>query len=99
MSCGSVSQSSRAAHETYAIKNMPLVVAKRLNIRGFIVFDPEMGPKYWEEHQKNMQKWIKDGEIVVKMSVTDGIDKSAEALVGMLKGENFGKAVLKIADL
>jgi NADPH-dependent curcumin reductase CurA len=78
---------------------MPLVVGKRLNIRGFIVFDPDMGPKYREEHQKNLQKWIKNGEIVVKLSVTDGIDKSAEGLTGMLKGENFGKAVLKVADL
>jgi NADPH-dependent curcumin reductase CurA len=78
---------------------MPYVVGKRLNIRGFLVFDPDMGPKYNEEHQKNMQKWIKDGSITVKMSVTDGIDNAAEGLVGMLKGENFGKAVLTIAEL
>ena len=78
---------------------MPLVVGKRLTIRGFIVFDPDMGPKYKDDHQKNMQRWIKDGSLTVKMSVTDGIDHAAEGLVGMLKGENFGKAVLKIADL
>jgi NADPH-dependent curcumin reductase CurA len=78
---------------------MPLVVGKRLTIRGFIVFDPDMGPKYKDEHQKNMQQWIKDDSLTVKMSVTDGIDYAAEGLVGMLKGENFGKAVLKIADL
>jgi NADPH-dependent curcumin reductase CurA len=78
---------------------MPLVVGKRLTIRGFIVFDPDMGGKYYEEHQNNLQKWIKDGEIKIKMAVTDGIDSAAEGLVGMLKGENFGKAVLKIADL
>jgi NADPH-dependent curcumin reductase CurA len=78
---------------------MPLVVGKRLTIRGFLVFDADMGVKYNEEHQNNMQKWIKDGEIKIKMTVTDGIDRAAEGLVGMLKGENFGKAVLKIADL
>jgi len=78
---------------------MPLVVGKRLTIRGFLVFDADMGGKYSEEHQKNMQRWIKDGEIKVRMTVVDGIDKAAEGLVGMLKGENFGKAVLKIADL
>ena len=63
------------------------------------MFDADMGVKYNEKHQKNMQKWIKDGEIKIKMTVTDGIDRAAEGLVGMLKGENFGKAVLKIADL
>jgi NADPH-dependent curcumin reductase CurA len=78
---------------------MPFVVGKRLTIRGFIVYDPDMGPKYAEEHQRNMQKWIKDGEITVKMSETVGIERAAEGLVGMLKGENFGKAVLKVSDL
>lgn len=78
--------------------NMPLIVGKRLTIRGFIVFDPDMGPMYREEHQKNMQRWIKDGSITVKMSVTEGIENAAKGLVGMLKGDNFGKAILKIAD-
>ena len=78
---------------------MPLVVAKRLTIRGFLVYDKEFGPKYWAEHQKNAQQWIKEGSLVVKLSVTEGIDHAAEGLVGMLKGENFGKAVLTIADL
>ncbi|KAH8601069.1 hypothetical protein B0O99DRAFT_589152 [Bisporella sp. PMI_857] len=99
VSCGSVSQTSKVDGETYRIKNMPLVVGRRLTIRGFIVSDADMGPKYWKEHQENMQKWIKDGSLVVKVSITNGIDNAAAGLVGMLKGENFGKAVLKIADL
>jgi NADPH-dependent curcumin reductase CurA len=78
---------------------MPFVVRSRLTIRGFIVWDKDMGPKYLEEHQKNLQLWIKDGQIAVKSSITEGIDNAATGLVGMLKGENFGKAVLKIADL
>jgi NADPH-dependent curcumin reductase CurA len=78
---------------------MPLVVAKRLTIRGFVVFDADMGVKYHEEHRNNMQRWIKDGEIKIRTAVTDGIDNAAEGLVGMLKGDNFGKAVLKISGL
>jgi len=78
---------------------MPLVVGKRLTIRGFVVFDPDFGPKYREEHQKNLQRWIKDGSIKAQMSFTEGIDHAAEGLVGMLEGKNFGKAILKLADL
>lgn len=78
---------------------MQLVVSKRLTIRGFFVFDQDLGPNYQEEHQRNLQKWIKDEQIKVKMTVTEGIENAALGLVGMLKGENFGKAVLKIADL
>lgn len=99
VACGSVSQSSKRAEDVWGIKNFPLVVGKRLRIRGFIVFDADMGPKYTEEHQRYMQRWIKDGEIVVKMDVTEGIDNAAEGLLGMLTGANFGKAVLKVADI
>lgn len=78
---------------------MPQVVAKRLRIRGFIVYDADLGPKYTAEHQKNLQKWIKDGEVTVQQEVTEGMDNAAEGLVGMLRGDNFGKAVLQIAKL
>jgi len=60
---------------------MPLVVGKRITIRGFIVYDPDMGPKYSEEHQSNLQKWIKNGEITIKIDLTDGIDIDAEGYV------------------
>ena len=58
-----------------------------------------MGPKYAAEHQRNVQKWIHEGTFKARQSVTDGIDNAISGLLGMLKGENFGKAVLKIADL
>lgn len=94
-----MSQTSLLDDEKYKIANMPLVVPKRLTIRGFIVWDKDMGPKHFTEHQKNVQQWIKDGEIIVKTSITEGIDNAAQGFVEMLKGQNFGKAVLKIAEV
>ena len=85
--------------DRYGVKNLMNVVARRLTIRGFIVGDPDMGPKYAADHQKNVQKWISDGSFVAKQSITEGIDKSVDGFLGMLKGENFGKAVLTIAEL
>lgn len=32
-------------------------------------------------------------------SVTKGIDNSAEGFIGMLRGDNFGKAVMEIASM
>lgn len=58
-----------------------------------------MGPKYSEDHQKNVQKWINDGSFKAQQSVTKGIDNAAEGLIGMLQGKNFGKAVLEISGL
>lgn len=72
------------------------VVSKRITMRGFIVSDPDMGVKYAEDHQQKMQKWLADGSFPAKIHTTEGIDKAADGFIGMLKGENFGKAVLKI---
>lgn len=84
--------------ERYPIRNLFKTVAKRIKMQGFIVSDPNMGPLYTEEHQKNLQKWIHDGSFKIQMSETRGMDKAAEGFVGMLKGENFGKAVLVLED-
>ena len=58
-----------------------------------------MGPKYAVDHQKNVAKWISDGSFKAQQSVTKGIDNAVKGLLGMLKGENFGKAVLEIEEI
>ena len=58
-----------------------------------------MGPKYAKEHREKLQKWISDGSFKARLSVTKGIDNGIEGLLGLFKGENFGKAVLEIAHL
>ncbi|KAH8816042.1 hypothetical protein F5884DRAFT_895869 [Xylogone sp. PMI_703] len=98
VSCGNVSQTSLKPEDQYRYKNVQMMIPKRLTQRGFIVTDPEF-QAYAKEHQENMQKWIKNGEIAIKMSVTEGIDHAAEGLLGMLQGKNFGKAMLKLADI
>lgn len=45
--------------DRYGVKNLGLVVTKRLKMQGFIVGDPDMGPLYAADHQKNVQKWSK----------------------------------------
>ena len=58
-----------------------------------------VGPVYTKERDENIAKWLHDGSFKAKESVTDGIDNAPEGFVGMLEGKNFGKTVLKIADL
>ena len=85
--------------ELYGVKNLRDVVSKRLKMQGFIVYDPEMGPKYAIDHQKNVSKWISEGSFKAQQSVTVGIDNAIKGLLGMLKGGNFGKAVLQIEEM
>lgn len=75
------------------------VVSKRLKMQGFIVSDPDFGPKYHEDHQKTVAKWISEGTLKPVTDETVGIDNAVDGLLGMLTGNKFGKAYLKIADV
>lgn len=86
VACGMISQYNAKPGEAYGVKNLMQVVGKRLKIQGFIVGDENMGPKYKEEHQKNVQKWIHDGTFKVKMDETRGIDNAAEGLLAIYSG-------------
>ena len=85
--------------EVYGVKNLPNIVSKRIKMQGFIVGDPDMGPKHAVEHQKNVAKWIHEGTFKAQQSVTVGMDDAVKGLLGMLRGENFGKAVLQVEEM
>ena len=91
-----VSQYNKPPQEQYPVKNLTAMVRSRIKMQGFMVADPEMGPKYAEEHRENIMKWLAEGSLRAKIDVTDGMENAAEGFVGMLEGKNFGKAVLKV---
>ncbi|TPX13532.1 uncharacterized protein E0L32_006003 [Thyridium curvatum] len=94
--CGMISDYNTPPEKRYGIKNLHMAIARRITLQGFMVGDKEFGPAYYQEHQENVGKWITEGSFHPKIYVTEGIDNAAEGFVNMLKGGNFGKAVLKI---
>ncbi|OTA98592.1 hypothetical protein M426DRAFT_325861 [Hypoxylon sp. CI-4A] len=94
--CGMISGYNVPNDQKYGIKELFQVIPKLITMQGFLVGQPEFGAAYFKEHQETVSKWILDGSFKAKIDVTEGIDRAAEGFVGMLKGENFGKAVLKI---
>ena len=44
-------------------------------------------------------RWKTLADLFDRQSVTHGIDKAGEGLIGMFEGKNFGKAVLEVASL
>lgn len=47
---------------------------------------------------ENITKWIQEGSFKSDDHITDGMDNAVEGFLGMLKGDNLGKAILKISD-
>ena len=43
-----------------------------------------------------MSRWLSQGKIVVKETVIEGIENAVAAFLGMLRGENVGKMIVKL---
>lgn len=71
----------------------PSIVSKELKIEGFIV---SRWLSRWPEAFADLVKWVKSGQLKTREHVTEGFDKVYDAFVGMLAGENTGKAVVKV---
>jgi len=72
---------------------MRQILVKRLTFRGFIVWD---FAEQEAEAKKALAGWIGDGSLKYKEHVSDGLEKAPEAFIDLLKGGNFGKAVVKL---
>jgi NADPH-dependent curcumin reductase CurA len=94
--CGMISQYNRGA-DPEGIFGLTQVIQKRIRFEGFIVSDD--APKYAMPCIKAFTKLLVEGRLKYKEDVTVGIEKTAQAFVDMLQGKNFGKAVVKVADL
>ncbi len=73
---------------------MSQILTKRMTMRGFIVFD-DFGHLY-PEFAQTMGGWIKEGKIQYREEVIDGLENAPSAFVGLLKGEAFGKRVIRL---
>ncbi len=52
--------------------------------------------KEWLHASEELGKWIKSGEMKVKEWIVDGFENAPESFMGLLKGKNFGKALIRI---
>ena len=63
---------------------------------GFLAFS--LMPKYREEFFRTMPARVASGEIKYKEHVVRGLEHTGEMVVDVLKGKNFGKGVVVVAD-
>lgn len=72
---------------------MGMLLVKRIKMQGFIIFD-DYAHRY-NEFAVQMTEWLAQGKIQYKEQVVEGLENAPQAFIGLLKGENFGKLVIK----
>ena len=77
----------------YDIGKLIAAVLKRLTLRGFIIRDHEdMRPDF----ETRVSGWLRDGRLVSKDTIYDGIEHAVEALFGVMSGANVGKMLVRL---
>ncbi|MSO64456.1 MAG: NADP-dependent oxidoreductase [Alphaproteobacteria bacterium] len=70
-----------------------MLLARRARMEGFVVHD------WAREHPAAIREivgWMREGRLQSREHLTDGIDQAPRAFVGMLQGENIGKALVRV---
>jgi NADPH-dependent curcumin reductase len=69
------------------------ILTKRLTIRGFIVRDFAARR---EDFLRDMSQWVREGKVKHRECVSEGLESAPAALIGLLKGANFGKQLVRV---
>jgi NADPH-dependent curcumin reductase CurA len=92
VACGSVSRYNDVELAP-GPRNMFMFVTKRLRLHGYIINDHF---DRFSEFLGRAQEWVGDGSLQYRETVIEGIDNAPRAFLGLLRGENIGKMLVKV---
>jgi len=69
------------------------IIAARIRLRGFIVFDFQ---SRMDEFYREMGELVASGAVKAQETVIDGLEKTPDAFLGLFKGENTGKMLVRL---
>ena len=92
--CGMISEYN---HEEPALAPRPTraLLTKQARMEGFLMF--QFADRH-EEGRRQMAEWIRDGRLVYREDFVDGLEAAPRAFIGLLRGENFGKLIVRVGS-
>jgi len=74
--------------------NLGPIVGARATMRGLVVYDHA---HRMPELQRVVGGWIRSGQFRYREDIAEGLDAAPEAFCRLMRGENFGKALVRVA--
>ncbi len=90
--CGSIS-TYNPDRPSPGVRNLMFAVGKQLRLQGFIIFS------HWDlmpEFLAALSGWVAEGKVTWRETVVEGLDKAPDAFLGLFKGENLGKMLVRL---
>lgn len=93
--CGQISQYNVEKPELGPRLLLAMLLIRQARAEGFLVF--QFADRY-PEGIRQMAEWIRAGKLKYKEDIVDGLENTPRAFIGMLKGDNLGKRLVKVAE-
>jgi NADPH-dependent curcumin reductase len=90
--CGLIAEYNAA--QPYGYTRLRSVLVNRIKMQGMIVFDWK---DRYAEARGALTRLVLDGKLKYRESVIDGLENAPRGLIALLKGENFGKQLVRLA--
>jgi hypothetical protein len=90
--CGLISEYN--ATEPYGLRNIRAVLVNRIRMQGMIVFD--WADRY-AEAVHGLGTLYAAGRLKYRETIAEGLEQAPGALIGLLRGRNFGKQLVRLA--
>ncbi|HUP67042.1 MAG TPA: NADP-dependent oxidoreductase [Sphingomicrobium sp.] len=89
--CGMIGGYNKS--EPAKLRYLMRVIAARIRLQGFIIFDyfPRL-----DEFYREMGPWVADGTVKSTETIVEGLDSMPDAFLGLFKGANTGKMLVKL---
>jgi NADPH:quinone reductase len=91
--CGQISQYNEERPEPTFFPG--LLIVFRARMEGFLVSDYA---HRFDEAAGRLAQWVAEGKIRWREDVTKGVENAPRAFIGMLRGENRGKALVQVSE-
>jgi NADPH-dependent curcumin reductase CurA len=88
--CGLIAQYNS---EPYPMKNIGSVLINRIKMQGFIVSEHM---ERWPVALQELGQGVATGKIKYRETVAQGLENAPKAFIGLLKGANLGKQLVKL---
>jgi len=79
--------------EPIPLQNPSLILINRMKVQGFIVSEHM---DLWPQALKELGAGVASGKLKYRETVAEGIEAAPQAFIGLLKGRNFGKQLVKL---
>ncbi len=92
--CGMISAYNTPGARSEGVTTLSNMIYNRITMKGFVVYEFE---KERERFLTDMKSWLRDGRMKYRETILEGIQNAPAALIGLFKGENIGKMLVKLS--